>query len=123
MGTPVSVCAKERSETPELVFAKDADDAALNLYIVRSHHNRSQFGICRLQAYLAGTFAIEALERCFLASDQSHNDVPGIGHLGVLANNKVPIHNVIFNHGCAFDLQDKGIAATREVAQRNRLAL
>ncbi len=29
---------------------------------------------------------------------------------------------MILNHGSALDLQDKGIAATREIAQRNRFA-
>src|SRR5467141_280062 len=109
-----------RTDDSALVFAKDADDAALNLDVVRGHHDGGHFGICRLETDLAGAFAIEALERCFFAADQRHDDVTGIGHLGLLANDKIPVHDVIFDHGAAFDLQNKGIAATREIAQRNR---
>src|ERR1700719_4861887 len=112
-----------RTDDSALVFAKDADDAALNLDVVRGYHDGGHFGICRLETALAGSFAIEALERCFFAADQRHHDVTGIGHLGLLADDKIPVHDVIFDHGAAFDLQNKGIAATREIAQRNRLTL
>src|SRR6266852_3203500 len=107
-----------RTDDSALVFAKDADDAALNLDVVRGHHDGGHFGICRLETDLAGAFAIEALERCFFAADQRHDDVTGIGHLGLLANDKIPVHDVIFDHGAAFDLQNKGIAATREIVSR-----
>src|SRR6266481_2052458 len=123
IGTARGRLREEQSEMPGLVFAKDADDAALYLNVVRGHHDRSHFGIRRLQADLPGTFAIEALEGCFLAADQRHNDISRIGNLGLLTNDKVSIHDVVFNHGRAFDLQDKGIASAREVAQRNRFAL
>src|SRR6267378_106476 len=112
----------EQLDDSGLVLAKNAYDTALNFYVVRGHHDRSHFGICRLQADLARAFAIEALERCFFATNQRNNDIPGIGDLGLLANDKVPVHDVIFDHGTPFDLQNKGIAATSEIAQRNRLA-
>src|SRR6266852_3556874 len=106
----------------ELVFAKDADDTALNFDVVGGHHDGSHVGICRLQTNLTGAFAIEALEGCFFA-DQRHDDVARIGDLGLLAHHEVAVHDVIVVHGSAFDLQDKRIAATREIAQRYRLAL
>src|SRR6266849_4769484 len=115
------VRGEEKSDDSELVLAKDAYDTALNFYVVRGDHDGSHFGICRLQTYLAGAFAIEALERCFFSANQRHDDVTGVGNLGLLAHNKVPVHDVIFDHGAALDLQDKRIAATREIAQRNRL--
>ena len=70
-----------------------------------------------MQTDLAGAFAIETLERRFFASDQCHHDVTGIGDLGLLAHDEVPVQDVIFDHGAAFDLQHKGIAATRKIAQ------
>src|SRR6202521_3404991 len=112
-----------QSDGSGLVFAKDADDTALNLDIVRGHHDGGHFGICRLETYLAGAFAIETLERCFFAADKRHYDVTGIGDLGLLANDIVPVHDVIFDHGAAFDLQNKRIAATCEISKRNRLAI
>src|SRR5713101_8842842 len=104
----------EQSDDSKLVLAKDADDPALNFQVVRGNHDGSHFRICRLEAYLAGAFAIEALKRCFFAADQCHDDVPCIGNLGLLAHNEVPIHDVIFDHGAAFDLQNEGIAASSE---------
>src|SRR6267142_2064289 len=112
----------DQSNDQALVLAEYSDDPTLNFQVVRGHHDRSHFGICRLQAYLAGAFAIEALERRFFAANQRNDDIPGIGDLGLLANDIVPVHDVIFDHGAAFDLQNKGIAATSEIAQRNRLA-
>src|SRR6266849_11224210 len=112
----------EQPDDSKLVLAKNADDPALNFQVVRGNHDGSHFRICRLETYLAGAFAIEALERCFFPADQRHYDVTGIGDLGLLANDKIPVQDVIFDHGAAFDLQNKGIAATREIAQRNRLA-
>src|SRR6266446_4986338 len=112
----------ESSDSSELVFAKAADHTTLNLDVIGRHHDRSHFGICRLEPYLAGAFAIKALESRFFAADQRHNDVTGIGDLGLFAHYEIPIHNVIFNHRSAFDLQDKGITTAREIAQRNRFA-
>src|SRR5216684_4804991 len=113
----------EQPDDSKLVLAKNADDPALNFQVVRGNHDGSHFRICRLETYLAGAFAIEALQRCFFAADQRHDNVTGIGNLGLLANDIVPVHDVIFDHGAAFDLQHKGIAATSEIAERNRLAL
>src|ERR1700737_2266025 len=112
----------EQSDDSKLVLAEGADDPALNFQVVRGDHDGSHFRICRLETYLAGGFAIEALKRCFFAANQGDDDVSGIGDLGLLANDIVPVHDVIFDHGTSFDLQDKGIAATREISQRNRLA-
>src|SRR5260370_20659689 len=112
----------EQSDDSKLVLAKNADDPALNFQVVRGNHDGSHLRICRLETYLAGAFAIEALKRCFFAADQRHDDVTGISNLGLLANDEVPIHDVIFDHGAAFDLQNKGIAATSEITQRNGLA-
>src|SRR5712664_1064717 len=113
----------EQSDDSKLVLAKDADDPALNFQVVRGNHDGSHFRICWLETYLAGTFAVEALQRRFFTTDQRHDDVPCIGNLGLLANDIVPVHDVIFDHEAAFDLQHKGIAATSEIAELNRLAL
>src|SRR6266436_10090312 len=105
-----------------LVFTKDADDTTLNLDVVRGHHDRSHFRICGLKTNLAGAFAIKALQSCFFAANQRHHDVTGIGDLGLFADDEISVHDVILDHGRALDLQDEGIAATREIAKRNRFA-
>ncbi len=107
------VGGEKQSHDSDLIFAQDADDATLNFYVVGRQQDGSHFGIRRLQTYLAGSFAIEALESCFLAADQRHDDIAGVGNLGLLAYNEVAVHDVIFDHGRAFDLQHKGIAAAR----------
>src|SRR6266481_2645738 len=105
-----------------LVFTKDADDTTLNLDVVRGHHDRSHFRICGLKTNLAGAFAIEALQSCFFAANQRHHDVTGIGDLSLFADDEISIHDVILDHRSTLDLQDKGIPATRKIAQRNRFA-
>src|SRR6266852_1867780 len=111
----------ESLNNSELVFTKDADDAPLNLDVVRGHHDGSHLGVCRLQSNLARPFAVEALQSGLFAN-QRHHDVTGIGDLSLFADDEIAVHDVILNHGGAFDLQDKGIAATREISQRNRFA-
>src|SRR2546430_4027837 len=81
---PYTTLFRSPSDDSGLVFAKDADDTALNLDVVRGNHDRSHFGICRLETYLAGAFAIEALERCFFPTNQRHHNVTSIGDLGLL---------------------------------------
>src|ERR1700747_2127515 len=59
--------------TVELVFAKDADDPALNLHIVGGHHDRRHFRIRGLQTDFARAFAIEALKgRVFATNQRDH---------------------------------------------------
>src|SRR5277367_5810564 len=48
-----------------LIFAKNADNSALNLQIAGRDEDQGHFGIGRLQADLAGRFAIKALQRGF----------------------------------------------------------
>src|SRR5437899_7835626 len=105
------MACRKNLDNSELILAKDTDDTALNLDVVRGHHDGSHFRICRLQANLAGAFAIEALQSCFFAANQRHHDVTGIGNLGLFADDEITVHDVILNHGSALDLQDKGIAA------------
>src|SRR2546426_7427219 len=109
-------CGKNLDNS-ELILAKDADHTTLNLHVVRGHHDGSHFRVCRLQANLAGPLAKEALQSCFLAANQRHHDVTGIGNLGLFAHDEISVHDVILDHGGAFDLEDEGIPATREIAQ------
>src|SRR5258708_13469050 len=111
----------EQSDDSKVVLAKDADDPALNFQVVRGNHDGSHFRICRLETYLARAFAIEALKRCFFAADQRHDDVTGISNLGLLANDEVPLHDVIFDPGAAFDLQNQEIAPSTAIPERNLL--
>src|SRR5437762_4459072 len=117
MGTQMRKPVAYRKNQPglRLVLAKDADYAALNLDVVGSDQDRSHFGICRLQANLAKPFAIEALEGRIFATNQRYDNVARVGDLGLLADHVVPIHDVILDHRGSLDLQDKGIAATREI--------
>src|SRR5260370_33234313 len=78
-----------------LVFTKDADDTTLNLEVVHGHHDRTHFRICRLQANLAGAFAIEALQCCPFAANQCQHDVTGIGNLDWVAYAELSVHDGI----------------------------
>src|SRR5580704_15459002 len=55
-----SACA---TGSAAVVFAKDADDAALNLYVIGGDDDGLDLGVRGLQADLARSFAIEALQR------------------------------------------------------------
>ena len=89
------------------VFAEDADDAALDFDVAGGNHDGSHFGVGGLQADFAGAFAIEALQSCLFPAHESDDDVAGIGNLRLFANDEIAIHDVILDHGIAFDLKDE----------------
>src|SRR5689334_10485625 len=121
-GRPAELLGEMHAAVMALVFAKNADDAALNLDVIGGHHYGRHFRIGGLQANLPRTFTIEALKGRVFAANQGNHDVTGVGDLRLLADNEVPVHDVILDHGSAFDLQYEGIAAAGKVAQRNRFA-
>src|SRR5258708_28037219 len=41
----------------------------------------------------------------------------------LLAHHKIPVHDVVLDHGVALHLQHEGISSARKITQRNRLAL
>src|SRR5580693_1944403 len=55
------------------ILAKDAYNAALNLYVRRRNNNGWHFGIRGLQTNLSARLTIKALQRGFIISDQRHN--------------------------------------------------
>src|ERR1035438_663284 len=105
------------------ILSQDADDAALNFYIVRGNDDRRHFGISGLETNLAGTFAIEALESGFVAADQRDNNIAGIGDLGLLADYEIAVHELVFEHGTALHFECEGISTVGEVAEGKSFAL
>src|SRR5260370_2489569 len=93
-GSTLSVvdAVKDNTNYSELVLAKYADDTPLNLDVVRGHHDGSHFRICRLQANLAGAFAIEALQSCFFAANQPHHDITRIAPCSFFPADKITAH-------------------------------
>src|SRR5580704_2745024 len=105
------------------VLTEHAYHATLNLYVLCGDEDGFHLGIGRLQTNLARALAIEALQGRIFAADQRHDDVAAIGDLRLLADDVVAIHDVILNHGAAFDLQNEGIAAARKIAKRKGFTL
>src|SRR3974390_131567 len=93
-----------------LVLPQNTDDTALNLDITGGNHDRSHFGIGGLETNLARPFAVEALQWGFFATHEGHNDIAGIRHLCLFADDIVAIHDVVFNHGGPFHLQHEGVS-------------
>src|ERR1700723_315774 len=104
------------------VFSEYSDYTALNLEIIRSHHNRRHFRICRLEADFASTFAVKPFKCGFFAANQSNDNIARVGHLRLFAHNVVAVHDVIFNHGATLHLKHEGVAATGKIAKRQRFA-
>ena len=94
------------------IFSQNADDAALNLYIVRGDDDRGHFGIRGLQANFAWAFTIEAFQRGFVAAHERDHDITRIGDLCLLADNEIAIH----------DADYKELAVWRDDAKRMQLA-
>ncbi len=76
-----------------------------------------------LQADFAGAFAVEALERGFIAAYQGDYDVARIYDVGLLHDDEVAVEDVIVAHGFAFNLQDEIILAAGEIGERERFAI
>src|SRR5580700_3421327 len=102
-----------------LVFAEYTDDAALDSDVGGGYEDGSHLGVCRLQTDFAGSFAIETLERGFFPADEGHDDISAVGHLGLLADHEIAVHDVIFDHGVTFHLKHKRISSAREITERD----
>src|ERR1700732_1020663 len=105
-------------EAASLVFSKHANYPALDLDLIGRHDDRAHFGIGRLQANLPRPFAVETFQGSFILSDQCHHDVAPISSLGLLAHHIIAIHDVVFNHGGALNLQYERSSTAREVSER-----
>src|SRR6516162_1995346 len=72
---------------------------------------------------MIGAISVESLQGSFVFTDQGHNDVSGVGDLGLFTDHEISIHDVVIDHGITFNLKNERTAAAREIAQRDRFAL
>lgn len=120
---PPATCVRSSPKNGELVFAKNADDAALNADFASVHYDGRHLGVGGLQANLAARLAEEALQSGVAVTYQGYDDLAGIYDLSLLDDDVVAIENVVVAHGFAADLKDEIILAASEVGEGKRFAI
>src|ERR1700683_2245381 len=106
-----------------LIFSQHSHYSSLYFYIRSQNDDGGHLRVRRLEPDLSARFAVKTLHRGLVLSDERHNDLPGVGHLGLFYNDVITIENVIVAHGFAAHLQNVCVLSAGEISQRDCFAV